>query len=178
MLAVLVLLTAVSCDKINEVKENLFKGFDVALPGFNIQVPPIPLVTGNEISLGTYSFRYNLDSAVRANTSGVFGAGAVSSVRIKKIVVALSNPDGLNNLSNFDYTSIRFSSASKAPTDPPITITFPDVYTETHTQNISNSPDLKSFLNGEEVLFNLSGKNKKITTKPLSLSVEVTVTVK
>jgi hypothetical protein len=163
-----------SCKKI--VKK-IFQGIDADVPVVSVTLPTIPIVIPNEVPFPTIIQRFNLDSSVKANTGGAFGADDVSSIKIKQIAFDLTNADSLNNISNFE--SVRVTFLSNANTDPVTvaSITFPDTYASTHTYTPDNSPELKPYLNGSELIYNVYGKIRKITTKPLGLNIKVTLRV-
>ncbi|WP_207496481.1 hypothetical protein [Aridibaculum aurantiacum] len=173
-----VLLTLVtlmsSCKK---VVTAVFPGVDVQVPQVVITVPPLIMVPPNEVSLGTYSTSFNLDSIVRANTAGVFNANDISSVRVKTITVAVQNSDNLNNLSNFEYARLTISSSSNSSEANIATINFPDVASSTQTATTDNSPDLRAYLNGNQLSYNVYGKLRKPTTKSLNVAVNITMRI-
>lgn len=116
LLAALTVGTLGSCKK---VISNLFKGIDVDIPAFNVTIPalgpPIPL--NFELPLGASDPQpFNLDSIIKANTAGAFGANDVTSVKIKRIVFALKNADANNNLANFQ--SVKFGISSNTNSTP------------------------------------------------------------
>jgi hypothetical protein len=173
-----------SCSK---VINSVFPGVDVDVPEviFTIPAPPplppgIPVPTGEQ-SLGNLTQRFNLDSAVKAKTNGQFGAGDVTSVKIKQMVFNMSNADQQNNFSNFE--SARFTFASNAGTNTPelevASVTFPQTYTTMVTYTApDNAPELRPYLNGTMLTYNVYGRLRRFTTKALSISVVVTMKVK
>lgn len=173
---VIVLVAAsISCKKIIR---NLFQGVDADIPAFAITLPPVPFALPIEIPLGTFKQSFNLDSTVRANTGGVYGAGDVSSVKVKQIVFNLSTADSLNNVSNFESARVTFSSDTKTDTVTVASITFPDTYASSFTYTPVNGPELKPYLNGTQLYYNVFGKIRRVTTKELPLSILVTLRVK
>jgi len=178
------IITSLACHKIINTD---FPGVDVDVPevAFTIPAPP-PLPPGTPVppgeqTLGSFIKGFNLDSAVKAKTSGQFGAGDVTSVKIKQIVFSMSNADEQNNFSNFEST--RFTFASNAGTNTPeveiASVTFPQTFTSTVTYTApDNAPELRPYLNGTQLTFNVYGKLRKYTTKALPVSVLVTMKVK
>ena len=174
-LVVMILVVAsAGCKKIIR---NLFQGIDADVPKFTVTLPAVPLALPVEVSLGTYSQPFNLDSTVRANTGGVYGAGDVSSVKIKQIVFNLPNADSMNNVANFESARFTFSSDAKTDTVTVASITFPDVYASTYTYTPVSSPELKPYLNGSMLYYHVFGKLRRATTKELPLSILVTLRV-
>jgi hypothetical protein len=172
---VVLLVTLVSSCK--KTVTQLFPGIDAQVPDVVITVPPIPFVIPGEISLGTYSTTFNMDSIIRANTAGVFNANDVSSVKVKTITIAVLNGDNLNNLSNFNYARLTLSSNSNAAEAEIVTINFPQQETHTITVSPTNSPDLRSYLNGNQLEYNVYGQLRRITTKTMDVRVSVTVRI-
>ena len=82
-----ILLSLSAC---NKVKDALMPAIDVDLPAFQFTIPAIPFVLPGEASLGSFTTTFNMDSIIRANTGGAFGANAVSTVKVKQMTIALS----------------------------------------------------------------------------------------
>ena len=170
----IIFLAGVSCKKLVSA---LFKGLDVNVPEVQLTIPTIIAVSPNEIALGSFSFHFNLDSIVKANTAGVFGVNSVTSIRVNQVKVAVNNADQLNNLSNFE--SARITLQSNIDTNPAelFSVNFPDTYSASFTSTPTNSPDLLPYLKGSDVTYNVFGKMRRITTKPLNMTVAVTIRV-
>lgn len=163
-----------SCKKILEA---VFKGLDVNVPEVQLTIPAVISVSPNEISLGTFSYQFNLDSIIKANTAGVFGVNTVSSVKVKQISINLSNADQLNNLSNFESVRMTIqSNINNSPTEL-FAVNFADAYASSIIINPNNSPELLSYLKGSEISYNMYGKMRRITSKPLNISIAVTLRV-
>ncbi|HEX8357042.1 MAG TPA: hypothetical protein VF610_06515 [Segetibacter sp.] len=181
---VLVMVIAVSsgCKKIIT---NAFNGFDQDVPQIVLTIPatqpPIPgfPVPPNEVPVGSFKQSFNLDSTIKAKTGGAFGVGDVSSVKLKKMVFTLSNADAANNLANFESARLTFSSNTNATAVPLASFSFPDTYADSQIFTAdANTPELIGYLNGSELTYNVFGKLRRYTTKPLGLAVVVTLTVK
>lgn len=156
----------------------VFGGTDVAVPQFQITIPQIYLVPPGEISMGSYSFYLNMDSAVRANTGGVFGADAVNSIKIKQVTLKIVNPDAYDNLSNFDSARVTLQSSSNNNPVQLFDIGFPNTYADTYDYIPTNSPELLSYVKGSTITYNVYGKVRNPTNKPLGLTVDVTLRAK
>lgn len=170
--AVLLCIASCTC---NEIKEKLLPAFNVNIPDINLTVPPLPKVTNDEIPVGALKTHINMDSTIRANTAGTFGADAVHFVRLKKMVIKTSNADEANNLSNFETARMRIF-GDTASTDIAV-IHFPTTYSDSITIIPDSTPEISNYLRGSNLAYNLYWKNRKKTTKFLKLTVQVTVTV-
>ncbi|MDB5246023.1 MAG: hypothetical protein JWQ40_417 [Segetibacter sp.] len=116
-----------------------------------------------------------MDSTIKANTAGTFGADAVHFVKVKKLTIKALNADHQNNLSNFETARMRIFNDT-ASTDIAI-IQFPRTFSDSLTVTPATSPDISKYLRGSDLNYNLYWKNRKTTSKFLKLAVQVTVGV-
>jgi hypothetical protein len=170
-----VLISVTSCKKIID---QVFPGIDAKVPEIQLTIPPIPIVTQNEFSLGSYTAYFNLDSTIKANTADVFGIGVVSSIKVKEITVSLSNADNLNNLSNFESARVAIFSNTRTDAVNVATLNFPDTNSSSITFTPTDSPELLDFLKGSQLSYNVFGKARRPTIKPLNMLISVTIRVK
>lgn len=173
--AVLCIVTVTSCSKI---KEALFPTINIDLPAFQFSVPAIPIVLNTEVSLGSFTMQFNLDSIIRANTAGAFGAGAVSTIKVKQMVISIPNGDQNNNLANFESARFTFSSNTRETPAELLAVAFPDTFSTSTTIMPANSPELKEYLNGTQLTYTLYGKARRTTNKPLTFNIVVTLSAK
>jgi hypothetical protein len=159
----------------NQIKEKLLPAFNVNIPEIKLTVPPIPIITNEEIAVGALKTHINLDSTIKANTAGTFGADAVHYVKVKKLVIKVLNADKNNNLSNFESARMRIYTDTTS-TDIAI-INFPKSYSDSITVVPPSSPDISNYLRGSNLAYNLLWKNRKTTNKYLQLSVRIGVSV-
>ncbi len=181
------LVTVLTCMACHKIINSAFPGVDVDAPvvSFTIPAPP-PLPPGTPVppgeqSLGSLTQSFNLDSAVKAKTNGQFGAADVTSVKIKQIVFDMANADEQNNFSNFESTRFTFASNAAANTSELeiASLTFPQTYTSTVTYTApENAPELRPYLSGTKLTYNVYGKLRRYTNKALPVSVLVTMKVK
>lgn len=159
-----------SCKKIIAAA---YGGSDVSVPELQFILPQIYFVQPNEIPLGNYSFYFNLDSTVKASTGGVFGANSVNSIKIKQIIIKVINPDAYDDLANID--SARVTLESNANTTPVelFHIGFPNTYADSYTYTTTNSPELLPYIKGNLIVYNVFGRMRNPTNKPLGLSVDI-----
>ena len=180
MRKLLILLTSIfllaaatsSCKKIVSA---IFKGTDINVPAIQITIPVILAVTSNEISLGSFSQQINVDSIIKANTAGVFGINAVSSIKLKQASFSISNADALNNLSNFESARVMLQSNTNSSPVEIISINFPDTFSASNSYVPASSPELLPYLKGSNLTYNVFGKVRRITSKPINLLVQVTL---
>jgi hypothetical protein len=162
-------------NEVTQIKEQLLPSFNVNIPDIQLTVPPLPKVLDKEIPVGALKTHINMDSTIKANTAGTFGANSVHFVRVRKMVIKLSNADEANNLANFESARMRIYNDT-ASTDIAV-IKFPESFSDSITVVPSKSPDISNYLRGTTLNYNLYWKNRKITTKFLNLIVQVTVGV-
>lgn len=162
-------------NQVKEIQEKLLPSFNVNIPDIHLTVPPLSKVLKEEIAVGALKAPINMDSTIKANTAGAFGANSVHSVKVKKLVIKLSNADKANNLSNFESARMRIYNDT-ASTDIAI-IKFPESFSDSITVVPAKSPDISNYLRGTNLKYNLYWKNRKVTRKFLKLIVEVTVAV-
>lgn len=160
-----------------EIKEKILPAFTVNIPDIKHSIPPIPFMQAKEVPVGALKARINMDSTIRANTAGTFGAGSVSFVRIKKITFLLANADDKNNLSNFESARMRIYSDNDTLATDIASIRFPPGYSDSLVIIPSNSPDISSYLRSTVLSYNIFWKNRKTTSKKLKLSIRVTLSV-
>jgi len=172
LLALIMVSTGCTC---KQIKEKLLPTFSVNIPAIRLTVPPIPLVTNEEIPVGALKTHINMDSTIRANTKGAFGANAVHFVKVKKVVIKTSNGDFANSLSNFESARMTIFNDT-ASTDIAV-INFPQTFTDSITITPPTSPDISDYLRGSNLAYNLYWKNRKKTTRFLKLTVQVTLGV-
>ncbi|MEJ7681830.1 MAG: hypothetical protein WKG06_29080 [Segetibacter sp.] len=115
-----------SSNQAKEIKEKLLPTFNVNIPDILLTVPPLPKVLKEEIPVGALKTPINMDSTIKANTAGTFGANSVHFVKVNKLVIKLSNADKANNLSNFESARMRIYNDT-ASTDIAI-IKFPESF--------------------------------------------------
>lgn len=159
----------------NNISEKFLPTFEVNIPVIKLRIPPLPLVLDKEIPVGALKIPINLDSTIRANTAGTFGANAVHTVRVKHIVLKAANADRRNNFSNFESARIRiYSDTSEVDIAQ---FKFPSTYSDSLLIATAASPDISTYLKGRTLSYNLVWKNRKRTTKPLQLEIVIALNV-
>jgi hypothetical protein len=176
---VLIAVNLLSCNQQTkkEIKKKLLPAFNVNIPDIHLSIPPIAFVSGQEIPVGALKTPINLDSTIRANSAGMLGASAVTSVTVKKIVIKLKNANRTNNLANFESARMRIYSNNDTAAADIAQINFPDVYSDSLAFVPKNSPEISNYLKGSQLGYNLFWKNRRTTGKFLNLVVKITLSV-
>lgn len=168
----LILFMSLSCAN---VQEKLLPVFTVNIPPIKLRIPPLPIVPKQEVPVGALRSPINMDSTIRANTGGTFGAAAVHTVRVKQLVIKAMNADETTNLSSFESARIRiFSDTSSVDI---ANISFPASYTDSMVVVPSSTPDISKYLKGSVLSYNLYWKNRKPTKKALRLQIHIALNV-
>jgi hypothetical protein len=173
-LAAIIITASTSCKK---VVTSLFPGIDVRVPDVQITIPPALIVPPSEMSLGSFSASFNLDSIIKASTNNVFNINDIASIKVKQVTVSLQNGDNLNNLANFETARVAITSDTNGSETNIVSMTFPDTQSTSFTTTIADSPDLKQYLNGRSLNYTVYGKFRRATTKSLNMVVAITVRV-
>jgi hypothetical protein len=161
----------------------IFPGLEVDVPAVTVTIPalepfpgaPVPNV---EIPVGSFTQGFNLDSIVRVRTAGSFNANDVTSVQIKQITFDAANADEQNNLSNFKSVRFTFSSNNRQDVAEIGSINFPDSALSTYVFVPTAAPDIRPYLNGSQLSYNVYGQLRRYTKKALKLTTNITVKVK
>ncbi len=165
-----------SCKK---AAEALFPGVDFTLPVINVTVPAIPLADSTaEVGAGSFTTYVNVDSTIKANTNGIFGINAVSSVKVKQVAVTASNADADNNLSAFKTFRITIASNDKTTASDMMSISFPADAGASYTEQPANSTNIVDYLHGTSITNAVYGSARKTTTKALNIQMTITLTAK
>jgi hypothetical protein len=162
-----------SCDK---VKDNLFPPFETEIADVNVTIPIT--VQGVEAS-SSNTVSFNLDSTIKAYTANAFSISNLNSVKVKDVTVFLTDADELNDVSNFESVQLKISSNTVSTPAIVASATIPNSPAE--SLNIpagDNSPELKEYLNGNELVYTVTGMARRTTTKPLNAVVSVTLSIK
>lgn len=164
----------VSCKKI---VSTVFNGTDVAIAPIEITIPPIFSAGNADFTFGNVTQSMNLDSLVRANTKGIFGANVVSSIKLKHVTLQITNADALNNLANFRTAGVGLQSNTENTPVNLFTVTLPDTYAGDYSFSPSGSPELLPYLKGNTLSFEVFGNARRTTSKSLNLRILITLRV-
>ena len=161
-----------SCDKI---KDTLFPAFNAELDEVAVTIPVTLAGAEGRVS---QTISFNLDSIIKTYTANAFGIGNLSSVKVKDITVTLVNTDVLNNFSNFE--TVRITLASNAVATPVVVAGADIPNTAATSINLTPSvtPELKEYLAGNQLIYTVTAKARRTTTKPLDAAVHITLAIK
>ncbi len=176
--AIIAIGISTSCKK---TVKAIFPGAETDLPEFQHDLPAIPqAAVGFDLPISVDQ-PFNFDSIVRVNTGNNFGAGDITSVRIKQLKLRITSGfDSVNNLSNFQSASFKFSS-NVTPTIAPVqvaSITFDTTYSIEKIIPGDGTPELKPYLGGNILHYDIIAKVRRKTTKTLKISVIATMLMK
>ena len=178
LLSALCIVGLTSCEKLKE----LFPGIEIPLPEVPITVPvnvgPTPLFP-NGIVLPRITQKFNLDSIIKANTNNQFGVADVTSVKLKDLTLSITDgANQANNLSNFENIKFAFSSNKNTTAVSIADYNFPDTYTTTANIIAANSPELVSYIIGNELYYDVTVKPRRAVTQAFTVVIKATVTAK
>jgi hypothetical protein len=170
----LLFLVNTSC---KQIKEKLLPAFTVNIPDIKLSIPPIPFKQNKELPVGALKAHINMDSTIRANTAGTFGADAVSFVKIKKITFLVANANATNSLANFESGRMRIYSDNDTAAIDIASVKFPLAYSDSFTIVPTDNREISNYLRGSELHYNIFWKNRRTTTKRLNLTIRVSLNV-
>jgi hypothetical protein len=166
-----------SCNKLPIGKDVSWTGADVT-----ITVPIVP-DTLSHSNVGGGSFKYNLDSMIKAQTgSNTLGVSNISKVTLNSCQLTILNPDQSNNFANFESCYLNVSTSNNStPVEAASITNNPDQYAETLSLPVSNNIDLKSYLssgnNTVTVSYSLGGKLRRATNKMVNINIHASYTI-
>lgn len=166
----IMILASSGCKKI---VAKIFGGFDTSVD-YQISIPIIPAVSPFQLPVGQYVYKFNLDSVVRSQTAGIYNANDVKSIKAKQFNITITDADQLNNISNFQSVRVTIHSNTNNTPAELFSVTFPDIYATTFSTP-GNDAELLSYLKGSDITYTMYAKNRRITTKPLTIYLSVTI---
>lgn len=170
-LASMIALSFSSCEKI---KDKVFPSFDTSGGTFLVNIPVISN-TSAETQLGSTTVAFNLDSTIKANTNGLFSISNVNSVKISQITLNVT-PNGENNISSFESAKVTIASNANSTPAEIASVTLADVNQPAVING--NGLELKDYLRGNQITYNVVGKARRATTSNLDASINLVLSVK
>lgn len=176
LLAAVLLSGLVSCKKI---VDTFFAGETFTMPAITMTIPIIPIADSTqEFSGGSFTTYINVDSTIKANTSGVFNINSISTVTVKQVSVTLTNADEINNVSAFKSFRITISSNTNATVANMVTVNIPASAAGSYTYTPTNPANIVDYLKGTNINNAVYGTARKTTTKALNVKVVITLFAK
>ena len=168
------LLTIQSCNKLASA---LQYNFAMNTGSVTVVIPAIS-DTGTQLTLGTASNTYNVDSVIKANSASTLGISNITSIKLTSCVVTItSGYSTANNFANFESCNASFSSTSNTT---PYVISIPsnpDVNATSISIPVDPTAELKSYISGTTFNYSLGGKLRRATTAPITCTVQFTFAV-
>jgi hypothetical protein len=156
-----------------KIAAKIFGGFDTSVD-YQISVPIIPVVSPFQLPVGQYLYKFNLDSVVKSQTAGIYNANDVTSIKAKKFDITITDADQLNNISNFQSVRVTIHSNTNNTPAELFSVTFTDTYAAAFSTP-GNDTELLSYLKGSDIIYTMYAKNRRITTKPLTILLSVSI---
>lgn len=163
-----------SCGKI---ASNLQYDLSMQTASVNITIAPIS-DTSAAATMGTVTSSYNIDSFIKSKTSGAFGVSNISSAKMSSCTLTLVNPNSSNNFANFQDCNVNFyTNTNTTPFSVALITNNPDTYAATLNVPIDATTDMKTYLQGNQLTYSLSGKLRRSTTDTLTCTVQLVMNV-
>jgi len=176
LLATVVLTGLGSCKKL---VDTFFSGETFTMPTLTMTVPAIPIADSTqEIQAGSFTTYINVDSVIKAHTSGLFSINDVSTVYVKQVTVTATNADEFSNLSAFKDFRITIASNAKTSASDMLVINIPASAYDSYTENPSSPANIVDYLHGTSIYNTVYGSARKTTLKSLNVSVVITMFAK
>ncbi len=189
IVTLVVIATVSSCKKAAQVIQKVFPEQTADLPEVTDTLPPLDSITlaGTTVELPLHTpftlpvitQHFNMDSIVKVNTGNNFGAGDITSVKVKQFKLWIKAwGDSANNLSNFESANFNFSSNTKTDPTQVASVSFPNTYSLEQVVSGSGTPELRAYLDGTELYYVISASLRRHTHKNLKISLIATITMK
>lgn len=179
LVTVFAIFLSISCKK---TVKAIFPGQDTPLPELQYTLDSIYAIlipVDTLIHLPIVEQPFNLDSTVRSNTGNVFGAGDISSVRIKQIDLnVILGANANNNLSNFSTVSFNFYSSSNSTSINVASVNFNSSDYLSKVIPGDGTPELRPYLDGNKLYYDITLKLHKKLTHKMKFSIIATMTMK
>lgn len=158
-----------SCDKIKDAIFQAFMTNSAALE-FTIDVVTNTDAVGD---IGSMSTTLNIDSIIKAESNNEFNINSITSINLEECKITVLNPDSTNNCANFEKGNLYLlTNANPTPIQICSGIN-PDEYSETWILPADKTINLKSYLTGTQLSYNLTAKARRVTTKKLDCKMEI-----
>ena len=163
-----------SCSKI---ASDLQYDLSMQTASVNIIIAPISDTTAG-LTMGTVISSYKIDSFIKSKTSGKLGVSNISSAKMSSSSLTLVNPNSGNNFANFQNCNVNFfTNTNTSPFSLAVITNNPDTYAATLNVPVDATTDMKTYLQGNELTYSLSGKLRRNTTDTLTCTVQLSMNV-
>jgi hypothetical protein len=139
---------------------------------------PVILGSGDNDSITSFYYKMNMDSFVKSYDSK-YDTSSIRSVKLQSCNLILSNGDTLNNFRNFHTTNIGITSGTNKNIFR--IAAFTDIVdTNAYVISIPTSydPNLASYFKSDSVRYRLYGNARKMTTKAINCTANISFEVK
>ena len=179
--AIIFLCALSSCSKTSSI---LNRTFSFSTPAQTFAIPPVP----NAVAYGSGimptvsgSFKYDLDSAIKAASNNALSINNLGSLKLASCVITETNNTTVadsSNFSSFQSITISFTSVSNS-TPYQLTVNQPDVFATSMTlAPLDTNAEMKSYLQGSNFNYAVDGKMRRGTKDTMKCNAVFTFTVK
>lgn len=175
--SILLLSSAATFSACDTLKDKLFKAFSTGGGDIEFTVPIITS-TGRVDTVAQEVFYLNIDSVIKAETGGAFTLDIIDKVSVESAEVVINNPDADNNIANFDFGTLIFSTYNNATSDWNQAMIvasgdIPDAYAERFNLIVRDDVNLKDYLRSTKITYAYAARARRVTTKPIDGVVKV-----
>lgn len=172
IIALVALLFTVGLTSCDQIKEKIFNAFlaNSADIDFTIDIISDTSKVGSIDSLST---NMDLDSIIRVQTNNAFNLTSITSINLEECKMTILNPDATNNLANFEQGNLTFSTDSKSVPVQVCSGIIADVYSDSWLMPVDKTINLKEYLIGHKLSYNISAKARRVTTKKLDCKMSI-----
>ncbi|TKC09340.1 hypothetical protein [Pedobacter frigoris] len=170
--AVALMIAFSSCSKIKEATQ---RDISISPAGVTFTVPIITSLNAGT-TIGTVPVTMDLDALIKAQASK-FGISNVKNVRITGVKIKLNDSDATNNFANLENLSATIKSNTSEVVVASVTGNADAEKSELTIPITGGNAELKSFVTASSFSYVLTGKARRVTTKPLSATATFTYTL-
>ncbi|WP_316788135.1 hypothetical protein [Pedobacter frigoris] len=171
--AVALMIAFSSCNKIKEATQ---RDISISPAGVTFTVPIITSLDAGT-TIGTVPVTIDLDALIKAQASK-FGISNVRNVRITGVKIKLNDSDDTNNFANLENLTAKIKASGQSDVTVASVPSNPDTKSSELTIPITGgNAELKSFVTASSFSYVLTGKARRVTTKPLSATATFTYTL-
>ncbi len=161
-----------SCTKIQQA---LIYDIPMQSGTINITLPPI---ADESAGYGVGFNSINIDSVIKASTSGLLGVRNIQSIKLTAATMLLSNADAGDNFQNFSSCFISFSTNESTK---PYLITMPNIpntYESVMNMPVNTNQELKGYINGNQFTYSTGGQVRTATANSLNCVVSLAFNIR